>query len=159
MNGPGNWFSAAALAALALFSPGTLFAQYTISTIATSTSGSNYCVDGTGVAADAAGNVYLTGTYPNSLNPPCPGGFTAIFEMRAGTSPFGAVGQWRTKQSLSGMRRSRDRDRNDDFGGRGSGAALEIFTSLKAGTSRYLVSAEDVSAAYSTTSILGRLVL
>ncbi len=59
-----NWFCAAALAALGCFSPGTTFAQYTVTTL--TTSGAE--ADGVGVAVDAHGNLYLTGTYP----PPAP---------------------------------------------------------------------------------------
>jgi hypothetical protein len=67
MNGHQNWFTAALLAVLASFNIGTTSAQqYTISTLDTSgvtvTTGEPNV--GNGVAADAAGNVYLIGSYP-----------------------------------------------------------------------------------------------
>lgn len=53
------------LAAALLLFPASAAAQYTISTVASS-SASGTIFDGNGVAADSAGNVYATGTVPGS---------------------------------------------------------------------------------------------
>jgi len=72
-----HWLSGALVAALPFFSAGTILAQYTVSKLATS--GPTVTLNGNGVAADAAGNVYGTGQYPST-------GKLAVFEVLAGAS-------------------------------------------------------------------------
>jgi hypothetical protein len=88
-----NWVSVTLLAAaLALFNAGTLCAQsYTISTATSQASDAtgqclaSPCINGLAVAADAVGNVYLTGSYP--------AGYPAVFKMSAGNPPIGILGR------------------------------------------------------------------
>lgn len=72
-----NRFWIVPLAVLTWLSTGSTFAQYTISTL--TNSGPAATFNGRGVAADTAGNVYATGTYP-------PGAFSAAFEVRPSAS-------------------------------------------------------------------------
>src|SRR5580700_3880090 len=79
----GHWLSAAPVLALALFGNGAVFAQYTVSPLATS--GTAGVFDGIGVAADNSGNVYATGTYPQTGN----GIYHAIFKANPGLTTVG----------------------------------------------------------------------
>src|SRR5580692_5515287 len=66
------WFFATPFLVFAVFGNGTVFAQYTLSTVVTS--GAFGTLDGNGIAVDGVGSIYATGTYPG-------GGFNAIFEV------------------------------------------------------------------------------
>jgi NHL repeat-containing protein len=59
-----RWYFAALTAALTLYAQGTAFAQYTISTVASTSSAAT--VSGVGVAVDRAGMVYAIGSVPQA---------------------------------------------------------------------------------------------
>jgi hypothetical protein len=77
-----RWYFAAPLATLTLCAQGTAFAQYTISTLAT-TNSSVFTITGKGVAVDAAGGVYATGTVPPHMYGCC----DVILELTGAVRP------------------------------------------------------------------------
>ncbi len=69
------WLFAAPLLVFGIFGNRTVFAQYTLSTVATS--GAFGDLSGNGLAVDSAGNIYATGVYPG-------GAHSALFQISPG---------------------------------------------------------------------------